>query len=715
MARDAVECAQCGARAGEKELDTLLRALKVDREKVKAAPTERERASGMLFLCGGCGAFVDASAKACDRCGTPLDFEEEVTAAAPAPAPAPAPQPSAPQSTCVTCGAPLDEGAEDCVVCGAVQPAARATPQAEPEGPLCETCGAELDADGVCPICSAIDALTGLGVPKEPEPAPKETTPEPVEGPEPVATPPPSPPAEAPVPAVEPPPEPIAESEPSAPSKHKRAKKRRDFGEPLQRPVEPAPSPPAKEPEAVIVEFPSGPEPEPATELEAEPPSPLPRREPAAPPRRDRAPAPAPVEEPEAEPLPEEETPVEEEIPAQASEPEPEATEEIAEALPPETAPGLAEADEFEAAPGPVPPRPKSLNPRLAQFAETWSYLASVGLVVGLVWAALRVPFGAELHLILFGALFGVSLAFLAACARGLALGGRWTGVAAAGLLLLAVPVLRWLLGGPFLLAVDAALLVLGGLLALAGAVRIGHRTSLLLPTAAGSLALFGLALAPALSVALHATAVTALWAMGGLLVAASAGMALEGRLVEARVEASVRQGRTRHAALDAEGSIRSYDRAIRMSRRSATGMSESAWTSKGAALLLLGQLDEALQALDTALKINPANPIAWLNRGNVLARKAQFTEALWCYNQAIAANPRYEVAWNNKGNTLARLGKYEDALKCYERALEIDRNYRGAWVNKGFVLAKLGYFEEAAVCADRVLAIAGRGGAAAT
>ena len=729
MPRDASECVQCGHRSGERELDTLLKALKVDRSKVQESGTERERASGTLFLCGGCGAFVDASAKACDRCGTPLDFEEEVVPESPLAEPAPrAEAPGPDDHVCTQCGAVLARGAEACVVCGTEAPRLTPAPRAA-AAPVstCETCGAELDANGTCPICTAIDVFTASTV-HPPEPV--KEVPEPVKEvalrpPEPITAAPEARPSEAmaapptlaPAPA---PAEPAMAQEPEPAAARKKAKRRQDFAMPLRRPE---PEVPARVPE--------------------EPPEPPQGRALA---RRRREPEPVPEPEPVAETEPEAEAEPEPDVVPErapiASEPQAEETgpeavpeetfEETVEEAPEEAfvaaepsraarrapAPVFTATDGIEAERAPLPPRPRSAPPRLVLFSEGWVYLSGASLVSVLVLAlntpVLDYPFGPEILLIIFGTLFGTTIALVGACAAGLVMGGRWTALSAAGLLLVAIAPIRWLLGGPFLVEFDALFLGAGCIATLVGAVRIGHKTALLLPAAAGNLLLFLLALTPLTVGTLTALAGDALWAAGGLLVAVAAGMGLEGRFVQSRVDVAVERGRARHISLDAEGSVRAYDRAIRMSRRSATGSSETAWTSKGAALLLLGELDDALKCLDTALKINPTNPVAWLNRGNVLSRKGEFTEALWSFNQAIAANPRYEVAWNNKGNTLARMGKYDEALKCYERALEIDRNYRGAWVNKGFVLAKLGYFEEAAVCADRVLAIAGKGGTAA-
>ncbi len=153
----------------------------------------------------------------------------------------------------------------------------------------------------------------------------------------------------------------------------------------------------------------------------------------------------------------------------------------------------------------------------------------------------------------------------------------------------------------------------------------------------------------------------------------------------------------------DYAASVKGFDRAIALGTKGSPG-EELPWYGKGASLLLLGQYEEALRAIDKALDLNPRNEVAWLNKGNALTRMGRLADALRCFNAAITVNPTYEVAWNNKGNALARLGHYDEALACYERALELDGDYRGAWMNKGYVLTKIGRYEEATACADRVM-----------
>lgn len=269
------------------------------------------------------------------------------------------------------------------------------------------------------------------------------------------------------------------------------------------------------------------------------------------------------------------------------------------------------------------------------------------------------------------------------------------------------------LAGGMFSAAAPAVHPSVAPVLTVAGAVLLAYGTRGLLRTrsrdlivVASEVPLIALALIAALD---YAFAGSVAWTLGLVaIVPWPAAVAVEGvrqrrlGLLLGR-ELTKAQGhleREQYAA-----SVRDFDRAIALGRKGAPG-EEMPWYGKGASLILLGQYEEALRAIDKALDLNPRNEVAWLNKGNALTKMGRLIDALRCFNAAIKVNPRYEVAWNNKGNTVARLGQYDEALACYERALEIDPNYRGAWVNRGYVLTKLGRYAEAAACADRALSL---------
>jgi tetratricopeptide (TPR) repeat protein len=50
-----------------------------------------------------------------------------------------------------------------------------------------------------------------------------------------------------------------------------------------------------------------------------------------------------------------------------------------------------------------------------------------------------------------------------------------------------------------------------------------------------------------------------------------------------------------------------------------------------------------------------------------------RYEEAIEAYNEAIKIDPQFAFAWNNKGLALSSLGRYEEAEQCFQRAIEFD------------------------------------------
>jgi beta propeller repeat protein len=130
------------------------------------------------------------------------------------------------------------------------------------------------------------------------------------------------------------------------------------------------------------------------------------------------------------------------------------------------------------------------------------------------------------------------------------------------------------------------------------------------------------------------------------------------------------------------------------------------AWSNKGNILNVLGKYDEAIRACDQAIKINPQYTYAWTNKGNALVGQGRYDEALQAYDQAISINPQSVDAWNNKGNALYLLGKYDDAIKAFDRTISINPQYADAWYNKGVALYQLGMYNSAINAFDQATSL---------
>jgi Flp pilus assembly protein TadD len=98
----------------------------------------------------------------------------------------------------------------------------------------------------------------------------------------------------------------------------------------------------------------------------------------------------------------------------------------------------------------------------------------------------------------------------------------------------------------------------------------------------------------------------------------------------------------------------------------------------------------------DTVAK-RPGNPRAQYYLGLVLARAGQLPEALEHFQEAVRDKVDYAEAYNNTGTCLLLLNRAAEAVGQYEQALAYKPDYPEAQCNLGIALFNLGRFEEAA------------------
>ncbi|SRR6266852_3034376 len=85
---------------------------------------------------------------------------------------------------------------------------------------------------------------------------------------------------------------------------------------------------------------------------------------------------------------------------------------------------------------------------------------------------------------------------------------------------------------------------------------------------------------------------------------------------------------------------------------------------------------EEALNAVEEALRLNPSSSTLWNNKGNTLYNLKRYEEALQAYEEALCFDSSDAIMWNNKGGTLKALGREKEAQKCYEKAHQL--GYKG-------------------------------------
>ncbi len=133
-------------------------------------------------------------------------------------------------------------------------------------------------------------------------------------------------------------------------------------------------------------------------------------------------------------------------------------------------------------------------------------------------------------------------------------------------------------------------------------------------------------------------------------------------------------------------------------------------WMDKGNMLLSSGQWDEACEAYNRAIEIDPQSYNAWWRKAEVLGRNGDINKSVKAYDKAIElipANNTIELAdaWTDKAETLAYADQWEDALEAQNRALELDPRGGGRkWHFTAFILMNLDRREEALLALNKAL-----------
>ena len=94
-----------------------------------------------------------------------------------------------------------------------------------------------------------------------------------------------------------------------------------------------------------------------------------------------------------------------------------------------------------------------------------------------------------------------------------------------------------------------------------------------------------------------------------------------------------------------------------------------------GGVLMADGRMEEAREAYEEALRLNPQDCRAHNDLGILLEQEGDTSGALASYQAAVAANPDFVLAWSNMGDLLGRQGDHEGAVQIFKTALQHVKN----------------------------------------
>jgi SAM-dependent methyltransferase/Tfp pilus assembly protein PilF len=132
--------------------------------------------------------------------------------------------------------------------------------------------------------------------------------------------------------------------------------------------------------------------------------------------------------------------------------------------------------------------------------------------------------------------------------------------------------------------------------------------------------------------------------------------------------------GRLRYERGDAEEAAALFARAARI-----TSSNDAAYNNLAAALIALGRLPAAREALEIAIGLNPRNAMAWMNLGNLARDAGQNDRAIAHYLRARDADPSAALVRFNLAIALRDTGALNEALGELGNAVAIDGRFLAA------------------------------------
>jgi tetratricopeptide (TPR) repeat protein len=135
-------------------------------------------------------------------------------------------------------------------------------------------------------------------------------------------------------------------------------------------------------------------------------------------------------------------------------------------------------------------------------------------------------------------------------------------------------------------------------------------------------------------------------------------------------------------------------------------GPSAGGYNNLSNALVKQGRVNDAIESLQQALKLQADYGAAHYNLGNLYVATGKIEEGVFHLKEAIRLYPRFAEAHSNLGTTLAQRGDLQAAIEEFRRALEINPAAGGVHINLGVALANQGNLAAAADSFERELAL---------
>lgn len=126
---------------------------------------------------------------------------------------------------------------------------------------------------------------------------------------------------------------------------------------------------------------------------------------------------------------------------------------------------------------------------------------------------------------------------------------------------------------------------------------------------------------------------------------------------------------------------------------------------NRGLLQMQSGKIQDAIDAFEQAMKLNPGDSRALMLRGVAAARLGRHEASLDYYNQALEIDPGSVEAYQSRGLAMMKLDRLPQAVADFTKAVTLNPKFEEGFVRRGLAYGRLGDFEKSV--ADNTSAIA--------
>ncbi|MBN1165662.1 MAG: tetratricopeptide repeat protein [Methanospirillaceae archaeon] len=157
-----------------------------------------------------------------------------------------------------------------------------------------------------------------------------------------------------------------------------------------------------------------------------------------------------------------------------------------------------------------------------------------------------------------------------------------------------------------------------------------------------------------------------------------------------------------RAAAGSYQQALDAYNRSIGLDPANA-----AAYTQRGIAFQNLGLTSEALRDFDQAIALHPDETAAWQGKSLIYIEQEKYSLARIAAQQVIRIGTGpVQNAWYLKGIADAKNGDLEEGLRSLNEAIQIEPAREDFWKYKAFILNQLGRNSEVLLCYEKLTEI---------